>query len=172
MANLNGKAELRARMRALRRRLAAETSDAGQRLAAHLPDDLIAADAVVALYRPMGAEIDPGGLTQPGWTVVYPVVSAPDAPMIFRADDASPPRRPDVIFAPLIAFDRRGHRLGQGGGHYDRTLAALRAERPVRAIGVAYAGQELPDVPNEAHDAPLDAILTETGFIPVDKEAS
>ena len=158
-------------MRAVRRRLAAETPDASRRLAAHLPDNPIPAHGVIALYRPIGAEIDPGGLARPGWTVTYPVVTAPDAPMTFRADDASEPVRPDVIFAPLIAFDRRGGRLGQGGGHYDRTLAALRAEGPVLVIGVAYAGQELPQVPLETHDQRLDAILTETAFTWADKEA-
>jgi 5-formyltetrahydrofolate cyclo-ligase len=171
MAILNDKAELRARMRRLRKRLAAESPDAGSRLAAHLPEGLIPADAVVALYLPIGAEIDPGSLAQAGQTVLYPVILEPDAPMIFRADAMSPPLRPDVIFAPLIAFDRQGGRLGQGGGHYDRTLAALRAGGTVRVIGVAYAGQEVPRVPAEPHDMALDAILTETGFIRVDKEA-
>jgi 5-formyltetrahydrofolate cyclo-ligase len=171
VAILNDKTELRARMRRRRQRLAAEAPDAPAKLSARLPEGLIAANAIVALYKPMGAEIDPGALARPGWRTVYPVVVGPDAPLIFRADEAGPPLRPDVIFAPLIAFDRSGGRLGQGGGHYDRTLATLRAENSVLVIGVAYAGQELPRVPTEAHDQRLDAILTETAFIRVDKEA-
>jgi 5-formyltetrahydrofolate cyclo-ligase len=63
-----------------------------------------------------------------------------------------------------LAFDRHGYRLGQGGGYYDRTVQALRASGRVWAIGLAYAGQERPAVPREAHDQPLDAILTETGY--------
>jgi 5-formyltetrahydrofolate cyclo-ligase len=64
---------------------------------------------------------------------------------------------------PLLAFDTNGHRLGYGGGYYDRTLDFLRANSTVRAIGVAYAGQEVAELPREAHDHPLDAIITETG---------
>jgi 5-formyltetrahydrofolate cyclo-ligase len=69
-----------------------------------------------------------------------------------------------VVFAPLLAFDRRGGRLGQGGGHYDRTLANLRRMKSVLVIGLAYAGQELHEIPMEPHDQRLDAILTETGY--------
>jgi len=74
---------------------------------------------------------------------------------------------PDIVFAPLLAFDRLGGRLGQGAGHYDRTLAILRARQPVFVIGLAYAGQEIAAVPMDAHDQRLDAILTETGYIEV-----
>ena len=77
---------------------------------------------------------------------------------------------PDIVFTPALAFDRRGGRLGQGGGYYDRTIAALRAVRPVLVIGLAYAAQELPEIPMDEHDQRLDAILTETGFIPVARE--
>jgi 5-formyltetrahydrofolate cyclo-ligase len=68
--------------------------------------------------------------------------------------------RPVVVIAPLLAFDRRGFRLGYGGGYFDRTLAALRAQGPVRAIGLAWSGQELPEVPAAPHDAPLDLVVT------------
>jgi len=61
---------------------------------------------------------------------------------------------------PLLAFDARGHRLGYGGGFYDRTIAALR----VRAIGIAHAGQETGSLPAEPHDMALDGILTEQGL--------
>ncbi|MCZ8182385.1 MAG: 5-formyltetrahydrofolate cyclo-ligase [Beijerinckiaceae bacterium] len=71
---------------------------------------------------------------------------------------------PDVILAPLVAFDRRGNRLGYGKGYYDRAFAAH--PEAVR-IGLAFAVQEVPAVPDEAHDLPLVAILTETGLIRV-----
>jgi 5-formyltetrahydrofolate cyclo-ligase len=72
---------------------------------------------------------------------------------------------PDLILAPLLAFDRRGGRLGQGGGSYDRTLATLRAAGEVFVIGLAFAGQEIDRVPTEPHDQGLDAILTELAYI-------
>jgi 5-formyltetrahydrofolate cyclo-ligase len=70
---------------------------------------------------------------------------------------------PAVLIVPLLAFDRRGFRLGYGGGFYDRTLAALRAAGPVTAIGFAFAAQEVPQVPTDATDQRLDLIVTEAG---------
>jgi 5-formyltetrahydrofolate cyclo-ligase len=67
---------------------------------------------------------------------------------------------PDLLFVPLACFDRRGHRIGFGAGHYDRTLAALRAA----AVGVAFASAEA-DIPDEAHDQRLDFVLTERELI-------
>ena len=78
-----------------------------------------------------------------------------------RVPKASEPVVPDVVIVPMLAFDRNGHRLGYGGGFYDRTLAALRAQQDVFAVGLAYAAQELKGLPFEATDAPLDAIVTE-----------
>jgi len=66
---------------------------------------------------------------------------------------------------PLVAFSRQGGRLGYGGGFYDRTLEGLRAKRSTLAIGFAYAAQELPDLPLEPTDQPLDLIVTEQGVI-------
>jgi 5-formyltetrahydrofolate cyclo-ligase len=68
---------------------------------------------------------------------------------------------PSVLLVPLLAFDGSGHRLGYGGGYYDRTLAGL---KNVRAIGIAYAGQQIEALPHEAHDIRLDAVLTEKGL--------
>lgn len=67
---------------------------------------------------------------------------------------------PDLLLVPLLAFDARGHRLGYGGGFYDRTLALLK----IPAIGIAHAAQELSSLPVEAHDMALDAVLTERGL--------
>ena len=66
---------------------------------------------------------------------------------------------------PLLAFDRRGYRLGYGGGFYDRTLERLRARHPVLAVGFAFSAQEVDEVPTEPTDQPLDAIVTEAGLI-------
>ncbi len=73
-----------------------------------------------------------------------------------------PERVPDFLLVPLLAFDRRGHRLGYGGGYYDRTLAALpRAGR----LGCAFAAQEMDAVPAGPHDVRLPAVATERGII-------
>ena len=89
----------------------------------------------------------------------------PDALGIPAPDVNSAAVLPDVVFAPLLAFDRKGGRLGQGGGHYDRTLANLRRMKAVFVVGLAFAGQELPEIPMEPHDQRLDAILTETEYL-------
>ena len=71
---------------------------------------------------------------------------------------------PKLILVPLLAFDRIGNRLGQGGGHYDRILKAAHAEGAL-AIGIAYAAQEMPLVPSEPHDELLDWVITENEAI-------
>ena len=141
---------------------------------------------VVAAYRAQGSEIDPALLAQwlkaQGSRVALPVVFARETSLVFRQTvegayakdvlglDVPPPHaselRPDLILVPLLGFDRQGGRLGQGGGYYDRTLAALRAQgAPVLAIGLGYAGQEIERVPNEPFDQPLDGVLTEKAYL-------
>ena len=72
---------------------------------------------------------------------------------------------PEIVIVPLVAFDRRGGRLGYGGGFYDRTLELLRNAGPTMAIGFAYAAQEDELLPLEPTDQPLDLIVTEQGII-------
>lgn len=72
---------------------------------------------------------------------------------------------PDLLFVPLLAFDRRGFRLGYGAGFYDGVLARLRRSKPVLAVGLAFAAQEVDSIPTEPHDQVLDAVLTERGLI-------
>lgn len=73
--------------------------------------------------------------------------------------------QPDLMLVPLAAFDDRGHRVGYGGGYYDRAIARLKAdERDLHLIGIAFDCQRIERVPDEAHDQPLDAILTESGL--------
>ncbi|MAS05646.1 MAG: 5-formyltetrahydrofolate cyclo-ligase [Ahrensia sp.] len=72
---------------------------------------------------------------------------------------------PDLLLVPLSAFDAAGNRIGYGAGHYDRAIARLRANGMTpRLIGIAFACQEVDQVPAEPHDVPLDAILTEDGL--------
>jgi 5-formyltetrahydrofolate cyclo-ligase len=75
--------------------------------------------------------------------------------------DDAPEVDPDVLIVPLAAFDRRGNRIGYGAGYYDMTINRLRALKPITAVGIAYAAQEVPDVPVTERDARLDLVLTE-----------
>jgi len=79
--------------------------------------------------------------------------------------DDAPEVAPDILIVPLAAFDRKGNRIGYGAGYYDRTIARLRSMKPVVAIGIAYAAQEVPEVPVTPRDATLDLVLTEREVI-------
>jgi len=72
---------------------------------------------------------------------------------------------PTLMLMPLAAFDDQGHRIGYGGGFYDRAIAKLRDKgRMPRLIGIAFECQRVDAVPHEAHDIPLPAIITENGL--------
>jgi 5-formyltetrahydrofolate cyclo-ligase len=184
----SAKAALRLMLRDQRKALAAAAPDAGVQAAALMPLPVMAAGFVVAGYRARGGEVDPWPLMErlaaAGARLALPVALDREQPLRFRAwgpgapllpdafNIASPTAdaaevEPDLVIAPLLAFDRAGGRIGQGGGHYDRTLAALRARRPVFVLGLAYAGQALAEIPLEPHDQKLDAILTEKAYIKV-----
>ena len=72
---------------------------------------------------------------------------------------------PDILLVPLLAFDRRGNRIGYGAGYYDMTITALRAHKSVTAIGIAFAAQEIAAIPATPRDARLDLVLTEREII-------
>lgn len=73
---------------------------------------------------------------------------------------------PDLMMVPLAAFDRRGHRIGYGGGYYDRAIARLRDKgKANRIIGIAFECQRVEHVPDEPHDIQLSEILTEKGLL-------
>ena len=111
-------------------------------------------------------------------TVVLPVVLGLEEPLELRVweqgaslyesgfgtlapSELAPKAEPDIVIMPLLGFDSQGTRLGYGGGYYDRTLAGMK-KRP-KLIGLAFSAQELEHIPREAHDVPLDAIVTEAG---------
>jgi 5-formyltetrahydrofolate cyclo-ligase len=79
--------------------------------------------------------------------------------------ESAPVVAPGILIVPLLAFDRRGHRIGYGAGYYDLTIAALRSRQAVVAVGLAFAAQEIAAVPATPHDAPLDLVLTEREVI-------
>lgn len=74
---------------------------------------------------------------------------------------------PDLVLVPMLAFDREGHRMGYGGGYYDRTIARLREDGDVLAVGLAFSGQVRDDLPVGPHDMRLDWIVTESAALPV-----
>ena len=149
--------------------------------------------AVIGGYWPMGSEVDIRPLLERASasnSVVLPVVVEGRRVLGWRrwtpgcameagplrtthpvggvADGAAPPV-PDVVLVPLLAFTRRGDRLGYGGGYYDATLAGLRADNPdLLALGIAHGGQAVRVLPSEPHDQRLDAVLTENGIIRFD----
>lgn len=71
----------------------------------------------------------------------------------------------DYLLIPLVAFDRQGHRIGMGGGYYDRALAGLRPFKQTFKLGVAYSFQELEAIAPNAWDIPLDGIVTEKELV-------
>src|SRR3954467_4401485 len=146
----------------------------------------IKSGAVIAGYSPIRNEVDPVPLMQTlaarGARLALPVVPARGKSLIFRAwspndrlmlgplgirepSPAAAELVPDIVLVPLAAFDRAGHRIGYGAGHYDFTLAHLRKRKAVLAIGIAFAAQEIPAVPAAPHDVMLDLVLTENATI-------
>jgi 5-formyltetrahydrofolate cyclo-ligase len=156
---------------------------AGAALAARgLPVARKTESSVISVFHSFDTEISTfelfDKLVAEGWTTALPVVIAKNAPLVFRQwapgealvlgrwnikvpPEEAPEVVPDVLLVPLLAFDRKGFRLGYGGGFYDRTLEKLRTLKKVTAIGVAYAGQEVDAVPHEEFDQRLDWIMTE-----------
>jgi 5-formyltetrahydrofolate cyclo-ligase len=178
------KSSLRATALAARDGLSSEHRAAAAQTIARrgLPFEIVPG-AIVAGYSPIRSEIDPVPLMRklavPGVQLALPAIVAGDQPLKFRA--WSPGDRlqrgrlgilepsaeakeviPDILLVPLAAFDRAGHRIGYGAGHYDRTLEQLRKMKAITAVGVAAAVQEVEAVPALSHDAALDYVLTET----------
>lgn len=94
-----------------------------------------------------------------------------DVPMIETGFGTSGPHGdaavvdPTLMLVPLAAFDARGHRIGYGAGYYDRAIARLQGIGVnLQLVGVAFDCQQVEIVPDEPHDVPLDAILTESGL--------
>ena len=179
------KAPWRAAMRSLRAAVRAAAPDAAIQAAAQFARAELGPFQTAAIYHPRGTEIDPfplaAVLARTGCRILLPAVVEKDGPLVFRVmseggplpKDAlgipSPPPEaealtPELIIAPVLAFDRTGGRLGQGGGYYDRTIEALRAIGPVQVVGLAFASQELNAVPMGPHDQRLDGVVTERGY--------
>lgn len=187
-------ADLKAALRkkalvAARASAAAYGEEAGLRVARSFLGAIpLAPGAVISGYAPLKSEIDPmpllSKLSERGHPIALPYIEAIDRPLRLKrwrpgepliagqfgarqpASDAQD-LQPDILIVPLVAFDAAGHRLGRGGGFYDRTIEELRARGPLLTVGVAFAAQMILDVPHEAHDQRLDWIVTEEGALHV-----
>ncbi len=181
------KAEARARAYAVRKVAFA----AGQGRAAEILAQVLRGHAGKPLsgYMPMRTEMDPlPAMAGHQGPVGVPMIIAkatplqfrawtPEAPMIEGPFGARIPAHGDwivplVLIVPLLAFDRRGYRLGYGGGFYDRTLQGLRKRGPVLAIGFGFAAQEVAEVPIDATDERLDLVVTEAGVVALKPSAT
>ena len=194
-ALLERKAALRAAVAGRRQALGPEErARAATELASHIDELLAHGAGVVAGFWPLAQEIDPrpalNRLHARGRPLALPRMQGRDRPLAFhswqpgqilvqgRFEVMEPPAdapvvEPDLVLVPLLAFDPAGRRVGHGAGFYDRTLEHLRSRRPgLRAIGIAFAVQEVEAVPVGAHDEPLDLVVTERGPIAIPGRAA
>src|SRR5689334_5347085 len=177
------KAELRREAIARRDALpAAERAAAAAAIAARPLPVAVPPGAIVSGFSPLKSEINPVPLMRAfaaaGARLALPVVAGKGRPLTMRSwnfgepldsgvwgirepKPEAPEVFPDILIVPLLAFDRAGHRIGYGAGYYDMTIAQLRGMKPVIALGIAYAAQEIAAVPATPRDSPLDLVLTE-----------
>jgi 5-formyltetrahydrofolate cyclo-ligase len=165
---------------------AAERANAAEAIAARAFPLAIRSGTIVSGFMPLKTEINPlplmRSLAAQGVQLALPAIDGRGKPLIMRAftfGDAlasgqwgirepkadAPDVAPDILLAPLLAFDRSGHRIGYGAGYYDMTIGKLRAMKPVVAVGIAFAAQEIASVPVTPRDARLDLVLTEHEII-------
>jgi len=179
------KAALRAEQRRKRGAVAARLGTAAAEAVARriVTEFQLPPGAVVSCYWPLAGELDPRPamqrLAELGHPLALPRVQGRGRPLAFHAWQPGDPLRagpfqvmepspgaplvdPRILLVPLLAFDRAGRRLGYGAGYYDMVLRDLRARSPAPfAIGVAFAAQEVDEVPNGPRDQMLDAVVTE-----------
>jgi 5-formyltetrahydrofolate cyclo-ligase len=171
----DAKAAIRREALARRDGLPADMRAAAAQAIAERPFPIaIAADAIVSGFMPLKSEINPvplmRRLADAGAQLALPAIAGRGQPLTMRAysfgqplasgvwgiREPGPDARevfPDIVIAPLLAFDRSGHRVGYGAGYYDMTIMAC-ARKPVVAVGIAFAAQEIARVPTTARDAP------------------
>jgi 5-formyltetrahydrofolate cyclo-ligase len=177
------KAALRAEVLARRDALpTAERKAAAETIAARAFPVAVTPGMIVSGFFPMKSEINPmplvRKLAEAGALLALPAIAGRGHPLMMRAWSFGAPLKagqwgireptadapevaPDILIVPLACFDRAGHRIGYGAGYYDMTIRALRNKKPVTAIGIAFAAQEIPRVPATERDERLDLVLTE-----------
>ena len=181
------KAELRREALARRDALPAQMRKAAAEAIAAREFPLgVAPGTIVSGFMPLNSEINPLPLMRKmsaaGARLALPAIAGRGKPLVMRAWKWGAPLdagqwgirepkpdaaevEPDILLVPLLAFDRAGHRIGYGAGYYDLTIAQLRARKPITAVGIAFAVQEIPAVPATPRDARLDLVLTEREVI-------
>jgi 5-formyltetrahydrofolate cyclo-ligase len=181
------KSELRREALARRDAIAPEQRTAAAETIAARPFPVaVPPGSIVSGFSPMKSEINPvplmRRLADGGAKLALPVVVGRGQPLIMRAwtfgerltsgvwgirepDADAPEVLPDILIVPLAAFDRAGHRIGYGAGYFDMTLHRLRGLKPIVAVGIAFAEQEIAAVPATPRDAGLDLVLTEREVI-------
>jgi len=179
----SAKAALRAEVLARRDALPAELrAAAAEAIAARTFPVAVKPGMIVGGFMPLKSEINPlpllRKLAEIGAQLALPAIAGRGLPLIMRAyafgdefargqwgiREPKPEAAevaPDILIVPLAAFDRAGHRIGYGAGYYDMTIRGLRAKKPVIAIGIGFAAQEIPKVPATERDERLDLVLTE-----------
>lgn len=159
------------------------SESAGELAASHflnIPE--ISGHCPISLYWPIGSELDTRPLlkklAESKQACLLPVVEEKNKPLIFRTWTFGDPLEkggfgtlvppvsaqlgtPKIIVVPLLSFDRRGYRLGYGGGFYDRTLQKLRGEEGCISVAFAYSGQQVDTVTIDQFDQKVDWIVTE-----------
>lgn len=138
---------------------------------------------IIGSYRAIGDEISPHALEEQararGWRIAYPRVTGA-SPLTFHETPPErlvpgfrgipeplptlPPVLPRMLLVPLLLADSAGNRVGQGGGHYDRTIANLRSQGALFALGLGWDVQMVETLRPEPWDARLDAIATPSRF--------
>jgi len=181
------KAQLRREALGLRDALPAQIRRAAaEAIAARAFPLTLAPGTIVSGFMPLKNEINPlplmRKLADAGARLALPVVVGRGKPLVMRGwqwgeplvagvrgirepAPEAPEVQPDILLVPLLAFDRGGHRIGYGAGYYDLTIAQSRARKPIVAVGIAFAAQEVETVPRTAFDAQLDLVLTENETI-------
>ena len=164
-----------------------ETKDLAQYFVTHVAS---MSYKIVGGYKAIGSEIDPSLLLHDifkrGISIGLPVVDEKTKTLFFRAYrfgdslikgkmnieeplSSMPIVIPDIVCIPLVACNIQGIRLGRGGGYYDRTLECLRKIKDIHVIGLAYDEQFVDNLPCEPHDQCLNAIITPSGVISIDR---
>jgi len=178
---------LRREAQALRDALLADTrQEAAESIAAREFPLAVSPGIIVSGFMPLKSEISPlplmRKLADKGARLALPAIAGRGRPLVMRAwqfgapldrgqwgirepKPEAPEVEPDILLVPLLAFDRAGHRIGYGAGYYDMTINRLRAHKPVTAVGVAFARQEVAEIPTTPRDARLDLVLTEREVI-------
>jgi 5-formyltetrahydrofolate cyclo-ligase len=181
------KARLRREALAVRASMpAAERAEAAETIAAREFPVAVGPGTIVSGFSPIKSEISPIPLMRRlagrGVQLALPVVSGKGLPLTMRAftfgdrlvggiwgiREPSPEAlvvKPDILLVPLLAFDRKGNRVGYAAGYYDMTINSLRAAKVIVAIGIGFAAQEVGSVPATSHDARLDLVFTEREVI-------